>query len=123
MPSTIRQKAKARKSREMDMMSDIDNLDVMLGNGNENPIERELADAIEQSSTQGDYEANEFHRANYRNFTQEDEPLGQSDVRQSFKTFSNEFNVRLSQELDSMMTMVHNQINRALSAAISERVI
>ena len=55
MPSTRRQKAKARKSREMDMMSDIDNLDVMLGSGNENPIERELADAIEQSSVQEDY--------------------------------------------------------------------
>ena len=54
MPSTRRQKAKARKSKEMDMMSDIDNLDVMLGNGNINPIERELADAIEQSSVQGD---------------------------------------------------------------------
>ena len=123
MPSTRRQKAKARKSRQMDMMSDTDNLDVMLGNGNENPIERELADAIEQSSTQGDYEAYEFHRANYGNFTQEDEPLGQNDVRQSFETFSNEFILRLSQELDSMMTMIHNQINRAISAAISERVI
>ena len=40
----------------MNMMSDIDNLDVMLGNGSENPIDRELADAIEQSSVQGDYE-------------------------------------------------------------------
>ena len=55
MPSTRRQKAKARKSREMDMMSDIDNLDVMLGSGSENPIERELADAIEQSSVLGDH--------------------------------------------------------------------
>ena len=97
MPSTRRQKAKARKSREMDMMSDIDNLDVMLGNGNENPIERELVDAIEQSSTQGDYETNEFHGANYRNVEQENEPLGQNDVRRSFETFSNEFNLRLSQ--------------------------
>ena len=31
MPSTRRQKAKARNSGELDMMSDIDNLDVMLG--------------------------------------------------------------------------------------------
>ena len=46
----------------MDILSDVDNLDVMLGNGNENPIERELPDAIEQSSTQGDYETNEFPR-------------------------------------------------------------
>ena len=47
MPSTRRQKAKARKSIEMDMISDMDNLDVMIGNGDSNPIERELADAIE----------------------------------------------------------------------------
>ena len=123
MPSTRRQRAKARKSREMDVMSDLDNLDVMLGNGNENPIERELADVIEQSSTQGDYETNEFHEADYRNFVQGNEPFGQNDVRQSFETFSNEFNLRLSQEMNSMMTMVHNQINRAISTAISERVI
>ena len=52
MPSTRRQKAKARKSREMDMLSDIENMDVMLLNGSNNPIERELADAIEQLSVQ-----------------------------------------------------------------------
>ena len=43
MPSTRREKAKARKSREMDILSDIDNLDVMLENRDSNPIERESA--------------------------------------------------------------------------------
>ena len=122
MPSTRSQKAKARKSREMDMMSDIDNLDVMLGNGSENLIERELADAIEQSSVQGDYEGNEYQRNNY-SFVHENEPMRHDEFRQSFETFTNEFNLRLSQEMDSMMSMVHNQINRAISTAISERVI
>ena len=123
MPSTRRQKAKARKSREMDMMSDIDNLDVMLGSGNENPIERELADAIEQSSAQGDYEANEYQRDNYRILAQENESLRQNEARQSFENFTSEFNLRLSQEVDFMMSMVHSQINRAINTAISERVI
>ena len=123
MPSTRRQKAKAIKSREMDMMSDIDNLDVMLGSGNENPIERELADAIEQSSVQGDHEANEYQRDNYRIFEQENESLRQNEVRQSFENFTSEFNLRLSQEMDSMLSMVHSQINRAINTAISERVI
>ena len=72
MASTRRQKAKARKSREMDMMSDIDNLDVMLGNGSDNPLERELAEAIEQSTGIFPHENNEFR---------------QNDVRQSFETF------------------------------------
>ena len=95
MPSTRRRKAKARKSRELDMMSDIDNLDIMLGSAGENPIERELADEIEQSSVPGDTEDNGYHRSNYGNFAQENEPIGRNDVRQSFETFSNEFNLRL----------------------------
>ena len=81
-----------------------------------------LADAIGQSSVQDDYEANEY-RGNKYSFTQQNEPLRQNEVRQSFETFTNEFNLRLSQEMDSMMSMVHNQINRAISTAISERVI
>ena len=78
------------------MISDIDNLDIMLGGGNENPIERELADAIEQSSVQGDYLANECQRHNYRIFAQENESLRQNEVRQSFENFKSEFNLRLS---------------------------
>ena len=67
------------------MMSGIDNLDVMLGNGSENPIERELADAIEQSSVQGDYEGNEYRRNNY-SFVQENELLYQKRRSQKSKT-------------------------------------
>ena len=46
MPSTRRQKAKAKKCREMDMMSDFDNLDIVIGNENINPIKSELAKTI-----------------------------------------------------------------------------
>ena len=42
MPSTRNQKAKAIKSREIDMLSDYGNMDVKLGEGNSNSIEREL---------------------------------------------------------------------------------
>ena len=39
------------------------------------------------------------------------------------ETFTSEFNIRLSQEMDSMMSMMHSQINRAISTAIAGRVI
>ena len=96
-------------------MSDIDNLDVMLGSRNKNPIERELTDAIEQSSVQEEYGVNEYQENKNRHFVRENEPLRQNEVRQSFENFTNEINLRLSQEMDSMMSMVHNQINRAIS--------
>ena len=122
MPSTRKQKAKARKSREMDMMSDFENLDVMLGNSNNNPIERELAEAIDQSSTHGDGDTNAYQENEYRNYLHENDLLRQNEVRLSFETFSNEFNLRLSQEKDSMVSMMHSQINRAITTAIAERV-
>ena len=123
MPSTRRQKAKTRRSREMDMLSDFNNLDMMLGNENNNPIERELADAIDQSSAHGDADTNMYHGNEYRGYLHENDSLRQNEVRQSFEAFSNEFNIRLSQEMDSMMSMMHSQINRAITTAIAERVI
>ena len=85
MHSTTRQKAKARKSRETDMMPDFDNLDVMMGNENINPIERELADAFDQSSIQGDIESNMYQRNEHQNFTCENSFPRQNDVRDSFE--------------------------------------
>ena len=43
-------------------MSDFDNLDVMIGSENVNPIERELTEAIEESSAPGDIESNMYSR-------------------------------------------------------------
>ena len=105
------------------MMSDIDNLDVMLRNENTNPIGTELVDAFEQSSAHKDAETNMYHGDEYRNLTNENVSLRQNDVRQSFEAFFNEFNLGLSQEMDSMMSMMHSQINRAISTAIAKRVI
>ena len=93
------------------MMSDFENLDVMLGNRNNNPIERELAEAIDQSSAHGDTDTNAYQENEYRNYLHEIDLLRQNEVRQSFETFSNEFNLRLSQEMNSMMSIMHNQIN------------
>ena len=105
------------------MISDFDNLDVMMGNDNNNPIERELADAIEQSSVHEDTNTNTYHRNEYGNFTYENDSVRQNDDRQSFEALSNEFNLRLSQESYSMMSIMHSQINRAITTAIAERVI
>ena len=57
MPYTRRQKGKARRSREMDLLSVFENMDLILGDGNSNPIERELANSINGSTGGNDTEA------------------------------------------------------------------
>ena len=95
----------------------------MLGNDNNNPIERELVDATEQSSVHEDANTNTYHRNEYGSFTYENDSVRQNEVRQSFEALSNGFILRLSQEMDSMMSIMHSQINRAITTAIAERVI
>ena len=70
----------------------------MLGNEKNNPIERELADANEQSSAHEDADTNMYHRDEYRDFDYENDSLRQNDIRQSFEAFSKEFNLRLSKK-------------------------
>ena len=72
---------------------------------------------------QGDIESNMHLGDQYANFVHENSLPRQNDVRKTLETFSNEFNIRLSQEMDSMMSMMPNQINRAINTAIAEKVI
>ena len=57
MPSPSKQKAKARKSRELDMLSDYGNMDVMSSEGNSNSIERELDNLINVPERQQDFQS------------------------------------------------------------------
>ena len=123
MTSTRRQKAKTRKSREMDMMSDFESMDIMIGNGESNPIEWELSSAIEESSVLGDVESNMFSTNEFRQTSYENNVPRQNEPRDYMESFSNGFHLRLSQEMDFMMAMMHSQINRAISSTISERII
>ena len=61
------------------MMSDFDNLDVMKGSENANPIERELVNAIAESSVQGDTEFNMYSRNEFRDFTFEKDSHRQNE--------------------------------------------
>ena len=101
----------------------------MVGSDNINPNEKELASATEESSVQNDTDSNlparedfpqeiVFRNQNHGNIN----PIHEGFL-ESLETFTNEVTLRLSQEMDSMMSMVHAQINRAVRSAISDRVI
>ena len=94
---------------------------------NINPIERELANTFDGSKNHYDTESSSQGKIILRRMN-----LGISVMRTSIprqdrfletiEIFTNEINLRLSQEMDSMMSMMHSQINRAISSVIVERV-
>ena len=113
MPSTRRQKAKSRKSRELDMLSDYGNMDVMLGERNSNSIERELDSLINVPEGQQDFQSfpnreNSSQENEIRDIDSRNEPVRESRLVESINTLSGE---------------MQSQISRAISSAISERII
>ena len=102
-------------------------MDVLLGSENANPIERELANRVNGPVSHNDLKSDSHIRMNpsdeneIRNFSHERQ-LPRQDFRLN-AIFSIEITLRLSQEKDAMMSMMHSQINRAINSSISERVI
>ena len=79
-------------------MSDFEKIDIMLGNKNINPIERELAKTIEGSINCFDTESNSHfsenssHDNEIRDFSHENPVTRQDRFLEFMKTFSNEIN-------------------------------
>ena len=118
MPSTRRQKAKSRKSRELDMLSDYGNMDVMLGGRSSNSIERELDSLINVPEGQRDFQSfpnreNSSQENENRDIDSRNEPVRESRLIESINTLSGEMNARMSREMEAMMDLMQ----------ISERII
>ena len=113
MPFTRRQKAKARKSREMDILSVNGNMDIMLGNWNSNSLERELDNVITCADRHQEFESlhnrgsssqdNEIRDLDSRNG-----PVWQDGLAESIEILSSEKNARISQQMDSLINLKAN---------------
>ena len=128
MTSTRKQKAKARKSRKLDMLSDYGNMDVMLGEGNSNSIGRELDSLFNVPDRQQDFQSfpnreNSSQENEIRDIDSRNEPVRESTLMESINMLSGEMNARMSREMETMTDLMHTQISRAFSSAISERII
>ena len=133
MPTTRKQK-KARKSRETEMLSDIENLDIMLGGNHFSRDRRSESLYSNQARRPGSLFDDEFgnedenRSPNSRNNgPSPNAELGQNSARGSsnaeINRLSSELNSRISREMDEMMNNVSVQIQRAISDAISNQIL
>ena len=133
MPTARKQK-EARKSRELEMMSDIENLDIMLGENHFDMRERDgsLNSNLPRRSRSsiGDESGNEEgnigrtqRNVNPRINTECDHNSVADNSSAEINRLSSELNSRFSREMDEMMNSVNVQIQRAISEAISTQVL
>ena len=133
MPTTRKQK-KARKSRGIEMLSDLENLDIMLGENHFNRNERDGSVSSNFGRRPGSTSADELgnNGENRHLVTRDIDPGNNADYGRNsiggnssaeINKLSSELNSRLSRELDDMMCSVNSQIQRAISDAISNQVL
>ena len=133
MPTTRKQK-KARKSRGLEILSDIENLNVMLGENHFNETERD--DSFDGTSIrrQESVISNNLENegmnpySNHRNLgvgTSADygQNSASADSQVEINRLSSELNSRISREMDELMNNVSSQIQRAINDAISNQVL
>ena len=133
MPTTRKQK-KTRKSRGLEMLSDIENLDIMLGENHFDTQEREgsLNSNLPRrsrsfASIESENEDGNGGRPKRNIDSRMNAEYGRNSVRgdssAEINRLSSELNSRISREMDEMMNSVSVQIQRAISDAISTQVL
>ena len=133
MPTTRKQK-KARKSRGLEILSDIENLDIMLGENHFNDMRRDesldgTSSRRQESVTSNNLGNEEMDlHSDHRNpetgtSAGYDRTTASIDSQAEINKLSCELNSRISREMDEMMNSVSSQIQRAISDAINNQVL
>ena len=116
------------------MLSDLENLDIMLGENHFNRNERDGSVSSNFGRRPGSTSADELGNSgeNRHSVTRDIDPGNNADYGRNsiggnssaeINKLSSELNSRLSRELDDMMCSVNSQIQRAISDAISNQVL
>ena len=133
MPTTRKQK-KARKSRGLEMLSDIENLDIMLGENhfgaqeregslNSNLPRRSRSFACNESDIEDGNGGRPRRNIDSRMNAECDRNSITGDSSAEINRLSSDLNSRISREKDEMMNSVSVQIQRAINDAISTQVL
>ena len=125
MPSTRKQKAKEKRSRQSDVMSDIENLDVMLGNyANSDIRDREIVDQIEI-----DPESSRRHQgigqeeSNYRSLLNTNLSENSEITVETSRAISSEISSQMSRKLEEMKSDLNSHILEVINSAIDEKIL
>ena len=125
MLSTRKQKAKEKRSRQSDVMSDIENLDVMLGNYVNSDIRgQDTVDQIEidpepsrQQQGFGQEESNYWSLLN-TNLSENSEITVETS-----RAISSEISSQMSRKLEEMKSDLNSRILEAINSAIDEKIL
>ena len=112
MPSTRKQKAKEKRSRQSDVMSDIDNLDVMLGSYPENDIrDQENVDEVDlDQESRRQQQSTSCIDNNYRSVLNTNLYENSEITAETSRMINSEISSQMSRKLEEMKLDLNSHI-------------
>ena len=125
MPSTRKQKAKEKRSRHSDVMSDIENLDVMLGNYTHD--ENRDQEAIDQRGIDPESERRQQtldqSETNYISLLNTNLSENSEITAETSRMINSEISSQMSRKIEEMKSDLNSHILEVINSAIEERIL
>ena len=124
MPSTRKKKAKERRSRQLDIMSDVENVDVMLGSYSGNIEGNDYSEKeLNLDSESGRLQRNSnVTGEDFRSLLTNSRENSEITIKTT-RLINDEISSQLSRKLKEIKTSLNSQIQNAVSAAITNTVL
>ena len=125
MPSTRKQKAKERRSRQLDMLSDVENVDIMLGSYSREDEENNVSEneVILDSGSSRPQQSSNAIGEDFRSLLNTNSRENSEITIETSRLISEEISNQMSRKLNEIKTGLNSQIKDAITAAIISTVL
>ena len=124
MPSTRKQKAKEKRSRQSDVMSDLENMNVMLGNYSWNRSDEEFNENIEMDSMSNGTRTDMVRNCeDFRTILSSDDRIRSEIPVETTRYIADEISQQMSRKLDELKRNLNTQITESINSAIHDSIL
>ena len=119
MRSTTKQKAQEKRSRQSNVMSDMKNVDIMLGSYSRSGLDSQLDLDHEAEGPQQNFNGNS---EDFRSFLITNSRERSEMTIETARMVKNEITNQVSKKLDKMKAELNSQLMTAMNSAITDRI-
>ena len=121
MPSTRKQRAKERRSRQVDLMSDAEHLDILLGSYSRNELESNFVDRNDELDHESDRTRQDVARnsEDFRSFLNSNSRENCESTGETMRLL----NSQVSKQMDELRKDLNSPIIDSINSVIGEKVL
>ena len=124
MPSTRKQKAREKRSRQSDVMSDLENMNVMLRNYPENQSDVDLNENVEVDSRSNGTRIDMVRNcADFRTLLTSEDRNRCETTMEANRLNSEEISYQMNRKMDELKRNLNTQITESINSAIHDSIL